>query len=105
MLQTPQCQVTTSAGVVVAGRVMTPSGRGLSGAVVRMTDGSGNTRYTYTSTFGYYRFLDVPAGETYTFEVISKRYVFSPQTLTVLEDVSDLNFYAEGYNNKPSERY
>ncbi|GIU81451.1 MAG: hypothetical protein KatS3mg006_0515 [Pyrinomonadaceae bacterium] len=105
VLQTPQCQVTTSAGVVVAGRVMTPSGRGLSGAVVRMTDGSGNTRYTYTSTFGYYRFLDVPAGETYTFEVISKRYVFSPQTLTVLEDVSDLNFYAEGYNNKPSERY
>jgi hypothetical protein len=81
----------------VAGRVITPSGRGLSGAIVSMTDSNGNVTYTYTNTFGYYRFLDVPAGSVYTFEVLSKRYRFQPQTVLVLEDNTSLNFYAEGY--------
>ncbi len=104
VLRTPNCSVTTAASVTVAGRVITPNGRGLSRALVSMTDANGNVTYTYTNPFGYYRFLDVPAGETYTFEVHSKRYAFRPQTILVLEDMTDLNFYADGYVDGKIER-
>jgi hypothetical protein len=97
VLRTPSCSATTAASVNVSGRVVTPNGRGLSRALVSMTDANGNVTYTYTNPFGYYRFLDVPAGENYTFAVYSKRYTFQPQTILVLEDITDLNFYADGY--------
>ena len=87
--------VPTAAGVWVSGRVLTPDGRGLRNAAVILTDASGRVRATRTTTFGYYRFENVAAGETYVFEVRSKRYHFAPQVVTVTEDLSDLNFTAQ----------
>jgi len=85
----------TAAGVTVAGRVLTPTGRGLTSATVLLTDAFGNTRTTRTSTFGYYRFEEVEAGQTYIFSVRSKRYQFAPQVIAVNEDMEDLNFTAQ----------
>ncbi len=85
----------TAATVSVSGRVLTPLGRGLTNATVIMTDASGNTRTARTSTFGYYRFDEVEAGQTYIFSVRSKRYRFAPRVVTITEDLTELDFAPE----------
>jgi hypothetical protein len=45
-----------------------------------MIDATGETRVAFTNPFGYFRFTDVPAGETYIFNVRAKRYSFSQAT-------------------------
>ncbi len=85
----------TAAAVAVSGRVLTPDGRGLMNATVVLTNASGITRTTRTSSFGYYRFENVDAGEAYVFDVRSKLYQFVPQIVIVNEDLSDLNLIVE----------
>ena len=85
----------TAASVSVSGRVLTDIGRGLTNASVVLTDKDGNTRTARTSSFGYYRFADVAAGETYILNVRSKRYQFLPQVVSVTEDLTELNFTAQ----------
>ena len=85
----------TAASVSVSGRVSTPLGRGLTNSTVTMTDASGNVRTVRTGTFGYFRFDEVEAGQTYVFNVNSKRYTFAPQVVSVMENLTDLNFTAE----------
>ncbi len=82
----------TAASVSISGRILTPDGRGLSSARVILTDGSGNSRTAITSSFGYYRFGEVSAGQTYIISVVSKRFQFTTQVITVNEDVTELNF-------------
>ncbi len=85
----------TAASVTVGGRVLSSAGRGLAQARVTMTDRGGETRSAQTNAFGYFRFDEVQAGETYIISVLSKRYEFAPQMVTVSEEISDLNFTAE----------
>ncbi|MGI8639175.1 MAG: choice-of-anchor Q domain-containing protein [Pyrinomonadaceae bacterium] len=92
---TIQITAPTAASVSVSGRVLTPTGRGLSNAFVVLTDMNGDARTTRTSSFGYYRFDDVAAGETYIMSVRSKRFSFVPRVVTVTEELNDLNFTAE----------
>ena len=86
----------TAAGVIVGGRVTNVDGRGLDKVMIIMTDGNGEVRYALTNPFGYYRFADVPAGETYIFTAVSKRYQFTQPTqiLSVTGQFEDLNFTA-----------
>lgn len=81
-----------NAAVTVGGRVLTDTGKGISGARVFLTDSSGNTRTTLTNPLGYYSFEETAAGGTYTFRVNSKRYRFTQETLTVTGQINDLNF-------------
>jgi hypothetical protein len=48
-------------------RIRTISGKLVSGARVALTDQTGETRVARTNPLGYYRFEDVPAGQTYIF--------------------------------------
>jgi CSLREA domain-containing protein len=82
----------TAAGVSIGGRVLTPEGEGLKNARVNLTDSQGNSRSALTNAFGYYRFAEVPAGEIYIIQVISKRYQFEPRSVTVMDEITDLNF-------------
>lgn len=84
----------TAASVAVSGRVLTPDGRGLTNALVNLTDSNGNSRTAMTGSFGYYLFEDVEAGQMYIITVSSKRYRFASQFVNVVEDMSDLNFIA-----------
>ena len=68
--------------------------RGLSGAIVTLTDSGGTVRTARTNPFGYFRFDDVGAGQTIIVSVSSKRYQFTPQVLTVLEETDGINFMA-----------
>jgi hypothetical protein len=87
-----------AANVSVGGRVLTDSGRGLNRAVVTITDRRGATRATTTSAFGYFRFADVRAGEVYTVNVNSKRFVYLPQIVNVIGQLEDLEFRPEREN-------
>ncbi len=85
----------TAANVGIAGRVYTPDGRGLRNAVVVLTDSSGVSRTALTSTFGYYRLFDIPAGQTYAISVSAKRYTFTARVVSVTDELTDLDFIAE----------
>jgi Carboxypeptidase regulatory-like domain len=93
---TAQPFVPTAASVVVVGRILTASGRGIRNVRVTLTAPSGEIRTAISSTFGYFRFNEVLAGETYVFSVFAKRYTFKQPTLVVSvnEDLTDLNFVA-----------
>jgi hypothetical protein len=85
----------TSAQVTIGGRVRNAAGRGVSRALVTLTGSNGETRTALTNGFGYYRFADVAAGDTYVLNVVSKRYQFTAQVISVTEETSELNFVAE----------
>ena len=88
----------TAASVTVGGRVMTSLGRGIRNVRVAMTDENGNVRTAITGAFGYYRFEDVAAGETYIITATGKRFKFtqSSQVLNVDEETNDVNFVGVG---------
>lgn len=90
-----KCLAPTAASVTVGGRVFAAKGRGLAGARVFLTNQAGETRSAMTSSFGYFRFNDVAAGETYIFTVVSKRYYFTSQVVSITDDLTELNFIAE----------
>jgi hypothetical protein len=89
-----QCLGPTAAPVSVSGRVITPIGRGVARARVLLTNSTGETRMVMTNPFGYFRFKEIDSGETYVFEVTHKRYTFTPQVLSVTNDLTELNFTA-----------
>jgi CSLREA domain-containing protein len=87
-----ELQIPTAAGVSVSGRVLDETGRGIFRASVSMTDQNGITRTTRTNNFGQYSFTGVAVGETYIFNVFTKRYQFDPLVRTISEDLYDLDF-------------
>lgn len=90
-----EVRVLSAATATISGRAMTRSGRGVSGAVVRLTDQNGSIRTARTNQLGYFRFVGVAVGETYTLSVFSKQYQFTPQVISVNENTTDLNFVAQ----------
>ena len=85
----------TAANVAVSGRVLTANGSGLRNAFVTLTDSSGVTRSARTSSFGYYRFEEVATGQTYVVGVRSKEYQFTPRTINVANELTDVDFIAD----------
>ncbi len=85
----------TSAEVTVAGRVKNAAGKGVQRALVILIDSSGTARTAAANVFGYYRFKNVNAGETYVMRASAKRYSFSTQIVSVNEDLSDMDFTAQ----------
>jgi uncharacterized delta-60 repeat protein len=81
----------TAASVSVSGRVSSAKGIGISRASVSITDSLGNVRVVKTNSFGYFRFDEIEAGQTYVFNVSAKGYSFAPQLVNVSEDIADLN--------------
>jgi hypothetical protein len=91
-----QSPITTAATVSISGRVMTMSGRGIMNVRLSLTDSSGEVRTATTTSFGYYRFDDVQAGETYILSATGKHYTFSQplQVLNINEETDAVNFIA-----------
>lgn len=87
----------TAASVSVGGRILTGEGRGIRNVRVIMTAPNGETRTAISSSLGYYRFEDVPAGETYIFSVRAKQFNFNQatQVLTVQGDTDNINFVSD----------
>ena len=84
----------TAASVSISGRVSNGK-RGVSRAVVHITDQNGNIRTARTNMFGYYRFDDVEVGQTLIVNVFHKRYQFNTQVVSPNETLTNLNFTAQ----------
>ncbi len=81
--------------VSIEGRVLTSNGQGIGNIPVALTDAGGNfVAYSYTSSFGFYRFENVVPGSMYTVEPLSKRYEFTAATMMVNDNIANLNFLA-----------
>ena len=91
----------TAASVDVGGRALTANGRPISGARIILTDTQGNSRFTQTNSFGFYRFTGIAAGATYVFTASHKRYRFaqSSQILSINEALTNINFIASAKND------
>ncbi len=85
----------TAAPVELSGRVMSGTGRGISGAQVTIRDAAGNSRLARTGAFGYFRFAEMRAGETYIIAVKARRYRFAEQAISLTGDLTGLIFIAQ----------
>jgi hypothetical protein len=87
---------TTAASVSVSGRVTARGrGRGISNAVVHLTSQNGEIQTAKTNRLGYYTFRELAVGETYIFNVFSKRYQFDPKVINLTEDLTEFDFTAQ----------
>ena len=84
--------VPTAATASISGRVF-----GTTRATVTLIRANGEIRSTKTSSFGYYRFEDLPVGETYIIQPSAKGVNFSPSSLIINlnENIEDQNFVGE----------
>jgi hypothetical protein len=85
----------TTAAVAIEGYLTSATGQGVSKATVELTGTNGETRTALSNNFGYYRFENVTVGETYVVSVRSKRYTFTPLTISPTDGISGLNLIAE----------
>ena len=80
--------------ISISGRVRTTNGRGVSKALVTLTDTNGNVLYATTNPFGYYRFNQVKDFDTYIQKVKHKSYSFSPRIYFIAGGRIHQDFYA-----------
>ena len=85
----------TAAGVSVSGRILNADGYGVSKAVVTITNSAGTTRSVIANGFGYYRFDDVAAGQTYFINASAKRYRFDARVVNVGDELTGIDFTAQ----------
>lgn len=94
---TPPTFAPTAVSVVVSGRVMTASGRGIRNVSITLTDSTGNQRTAVSTAFGHYRFDNVAAGETVILSAKAKHFIFAQPTIvrTTGDPVIDADFVSE----------
>ena len=87
----------TAASVSLDGRVTTAEGNGIRNVIMNVTLEDGTVMTARTGSFGYYRFEDIPGGQTAVVTIASKRYTFSdPVRLVQLSDnVTDMDWTAD----------
>ncbi len=94
---TPENFAPTASGVAARRRVKTNAGKGIRNVIVTVTFPKGETRATVSGASGFCQFAGIPAGATYIFSVLAKRYVFSQPTQigNIIEDTQDIDFVAD----------
>ncbi len=79
----------------INGQLLTTMGRGVPNTRVTLTDTAGTSRSVVSNAFGVYRFGGVQIGQTYTVSVESRRYTFTPLTVSVTGQSLRLDMIAE----------
>jgi photosystem II stability/assembly factor-like uncharacterized protein len=83
----------TGGDVEISGRVVSPDEeRGIRNAVVTLIGPGGFRRTATTSSFGTYRFDEVPRAASYTLTATSKRYRFSARVIVANDSLNDVDF-------------
>lgn len=85
----------SAAGATVSGRVMDVNGNPIAYARIRIFDSDGVSWIGVSGPFGEYSVDDIPVGGTYVAEVTHKRYAFPTRVISVVENVSGIDFIAE----------
>lgn len=87
--------IVTAANAEISGRVVNSFGRGIPRAMLTLQNsGSGTTVSAISNSFGYFRFTEQPAGETYLLSIAAKKYTFNPnvQVINLTSSINDLVF-------------
>jgi hypothetical protein len=90
-----QVTVTPSQSSTIRGRVLTTTGQGVRNSRVILTSTTGDRFAVLSATFGNFEFGGLTVGETYTVTVESKRYTFTPRTVSVSNNVTDVDMIAD----------
>ena len=77
------------------GRVMTPTGAGLANARVIATSSTGERFAVLAGSLGYFEFGGLTVNETYTISVESKRYSFTPRTVSLTANLAGIDMIAD----------
>ncbi len=84
----------TAANVAISGRVVSSNGFSIRNARVTLTGQNGFVRTAQTNSFGYYRLDDIPVGQTYVMDARAKSYSFTPRTLNVNDELTNIDLVA-----------
>jgi len=82
----------TSANVEVVGRVVSDTGMPIGRTFLTLADQSGTVHRSLTNPFGYFRFSEIPSGQTYILSMDSKSFEFTPSSILIgiTTDINDL---------------
>ncbi|QQS40629.1 MAG: carboxypeptidase regulatory-like domain-containing protein [Acidobacteriota bacterium] len=87
----------------ISGRVRDLNGSGLPQILVTIQGGPFEEPITRrTTSFGYFRFADLPAGESYIMTIDSKQFVFDQpiRFIQLSGDITDMNFVGDQRQNE-----
>ena len=87
----------TAANALIKGRIKTSDGAGIRNVLVTLSKiSTGEVLQSFSSSFGYYQFSDLPVGEVYILTVKSKTFSFSPNSRIIFlsEELTDEDFIA-----------
>lgn len=84
--------ITTAADLTISGRVLTANGRGLSGAIVRVTETSGRVLTAVTTSRGLYQFDGLESGQSVVISVASRKFQYEPRVLNLNDSLQDIDF-------------
>ncbi len=86
--------ISNAGPATIGGRVLTPAGRAVSSAQVFLTDNGGVSRMVISNPFGYFHFDNVSSGG-YLLGATSKKYTFSPRTVSVNGNLAGVDLIAQ----------
>lgn len=98
-----ETQGPTATSTSISGRIKTADERGIKNVRLLLANGAtGETLRAISNPFGYYRFENILAGQTYLLTVSSKRFLFDPNTrvITLLNELTNEDFTALSIENK-----
>ena len=87
--------IPTAAPVSISGRVVTSTGRSISGVIVTLTDSHGGSTSVRTNTFGFYSFSNVQSGEAYVLTATARLYHFAPRVVDLTDNLTGFDLTAE----------
>ena len=87
-------QNSASSNVSISGRLLTIGGRGVRNAMVNLIDPISGTQQVLTGPLGAYHFNNVVPGRTYTISIMSRRFLFTPQIISVPDALTGIDFIA-----------
>ena len=89
--------VPLAANASVSGRLVSASGIAVPNAQVMITDTTtGEIRSVTSNSFGYFKIEDLPVGNFYVIQIMSKQHQFPIQTFTLNQDVAEWEIQANG---------
>lgn len=90
----PVYLIPSAAPVSLGGRLLTPDGNGLRNAQVILTEANGAVHQVTSSAFGYFNFPSIESGQNVVVSVRSKQFQFTPQLVSLNDNVADLQMTA-----------
>jgi len=86
----------SAATVSVARRVSLSAGNGVRNVRVHLTVADGTVHVATSSAFAYYRFDEIPSGQSVVMGIASKRFTFTPSTrfITLGDDATSVDWVA-----------